>query len=129
MLDQWTVHHGQHFLRHGFGRRQEAGAETGDGKHSFANFHRVSLWSGGAPRTGLELVSDLFGSRFFALRHLLLGGFVKSSPVVMRRCSLAAALAKSPVVLRGRKPSHALYKCVQAIGFDRCWTSASVKKR
>ena len=40
VLDERPVDHRQHFLRHGFGRRQEAGSEPGDGKHGFANkFH------------------------------------------------------------------------------------------
>ena len=37
ILDQRLVHHRQHFLRHRLGRRQEARAETGDGKYSLAD--------------------------------------------------------------------------------------------
>ena len=37
VLDQRPVDHGQHFLRHGLGGGQEAGAETGDGKDGFAD--------------------------------------------------------------------------------------------
>ena len=37
MLDQRPVDHRQHFLRHGLGRRQEPGAETGDGKYGFTD--------------------------------------------------------------------------------------------
>ncbi len=40
VLDQRPVDHGQHFLGHGLGRGQEAGAETGDREYSFADFHR-----------------------------------------------------------------------------------------
>ena len=37
VLDQRPVHHRQPFLRHGFGRRQEAGPQAGDGKYGFAD--------------------------------------------------------------------------------------------
>ncbi len=37
VLDQRPVHHRQHFLRHGLGGRQEAGAEAGDGEDGFAD--------------------------------------------------------------------------------------------
>ncbi len=37
VLDERPVHHRQHFLRHGLGRRQEAGAEAGDGEYGFAD--------------------------------------------------------------------------------------------
>ena len=37
VLDERPVQHGQHFLRHGLGRRQEAGPEAGDGKDGFAD--------------------------------------------------------------------------------------------
>ena len=37
VLDQRPVDHRQHFLRHGLGRRQEPGAETGNGKDGFAD--------------------------------------------------------------------------------------------
>ena len=40
MLDQRPVDDRQHLLRHGFGGRQEARSETGDGENGFANrFH------------------------------------------------------------------------------------------
>ena len=40
VLDQRPVDDRQHFLRHGLGGRQEAGAETGDRENGFANrFH------------------------------------------------------------------------------------------
>ena len=40
VLDQRPVDHGQHFLRHGLGGRQEAGAEAGDREDGFADrFH------------------------------------------------------------------------------------------
>ena len=37
VLDERPVHHGKHFLRHGLGRRQEAGSKTGDGKYGFSD--------------------------------------------------------------------------------------------
>ena len=37
VLDQRAVDHRQHFLRHGLGRRQEAGAEAGDREYGFAD--------------------------------------------------------------------------------------------
>ena len=37
VLDQRPVDHRQHFLRHGLGRRQEAGAEAGDRENGFAD--------------------------------------------------------------------------------------------
>ena len=37
VLDQRPVDHGQHFLRHRLARRQEAGAEAGDGKYGLAD--------------------------------------------------------------------------------------------
>ena len=37
VLDQRPVDHRQHFLRHGFGRRQEAGSEARHGKNRFAD--------------------------------------------------------------------------------------------
>ena len=40
MLDERAIDDGEHLLRHGLGGRQEAGAETGDRKHSLAN----ALW-------------------------------------------------------------------------------------
>ncbi|MCY1371844.1 hypothetical protein D9M69_590120 [compost metagenome] len=39
VLDQRLVHHRQHFLRDGFGGRQESGTQATDGKNSFLNFH------------------------------------------------------------------------------------------
>ena len=43
MLDQGPVDHRQHLLRHGLGRRQEAGAEPGHGKDGFADeFHATT---------------------------------------------------------------------------------------
>ena len=45
VLDQRPVDHRQHFLRHGLGRRQEAGAEPGDGENGFADrFHVFAFW-------------------------------------------------------------------------------------
>ncbi len=44
VLDQRLVDDGQHFLRHRLGGGQDAGAEAGDGKDGFADFHGV--WSG-----------------------------------------------------------------------------------
>ncbi|MND87023.1 hypothetical protein D3C80_790120 [compost metagenome] len=35
VLDQWLVHHRQHFLGHGFGSRQEASAVTGCREQAF----------------------------------------------------------------------------------------------
>jgi hypothetical protein len=44
VLDQRPVDHRQHLFWHGLGRRQEARAETGYGKDSFADeFHAVPL--------------------------------------------------------------------------------------
>ena len=43
MLNERPVDHRQHFLRHGFGRGQEAGAEPGDGKDGFADEFHVLL--------------------------------------------------------------------------------------
>ena len=37
VLDERPVDHRQHLLRHGLGRRQEPGAEPGDGENSFAD--------------------------------------------------------------------------------------------
>ena len=37
VLDQRPVDDRQHFLRHGLGGRQEAGAEAGDGEDGFAD--------------------------------------------------------------------------------------------
>ena len=43
VLDQRPVDHRQHLLRHGLGRRQEPGAQSGDGKNGFANgFHDLA---------------------------------------------------------------------------------------
>ena len=39
VLDQWLVDDGQHFLRHRLGGGQDAGAEAGDRKYGFADFH------------------------------------------------------------------------------------------
>ena len=48
VLNQRPVDHRQHLLWHGFGRRQEAGPEPGDGKHGFTNkFHVLLLGSKG----------------------------------------------------------------------------------
>ena len=43
VLDQRAVHHGQHFLRHGLGSRQEAGAETGDREYGFTDTGHARL--------------------------------------------------------------------------------------
>ena len=43
VLDQRPVDHRQHFLRHGLGRRQEAGSEAGDGKYGFADAGHAGL--------------------------------------------------------------------------------------
>ena len=43
VLDQRPVDDRQHFLRHGFGRRQEAGPEAGDGKYGFADAGHANL--------------------------------------------------------------------------------------
>ena len=37
VLDQRAVDDRKHFLRHGFGGRQKAGSEAGDGKYGFAD--------------------------------------------------------------------------------------------
>ena len=42
VLDQRLVDDGQHLLRHGLGGGQDAGAEAGDGKDGFADFHGLS---------------------------------------------------------------------------------------
>jgi hypothetical protein len=42
ILDQWFVDDGKHFLRHRLGGGQDAGAEAGDRKNGFADFHAVS---------------------------------------------------------------------------------------
>ena len=42
ILDQRLVDDGEHFLRHRLGGGQDAGAEAGDRKHGFADFHGVS---------------------------------------------------------------------------------------
>ena len=42
VLDQRPVDHRQHLLGHGFGGRQEPGAEAGDGKDSFADW--MFMW-------------------------------------------------------------------------------------
>ena len=39
ILDQRLVDDGQHFLRHRLGGGQDAGAEAGDRKNGFADFH------------------------------------------------------------------------------------------
>src|SRR5437868_4246564 len=39
VLDQWLVDDGQHFLWHGLGGGQNAGAEASDRENSFADFH------------------------------------------------------------------------------------------
>ena len=44
VLNERPVDHRQHFLRHRLGRRQEPGAEPGDGEDGFANeFHESPL--------------------------------------------------------------------------------------
>jgi len=43
MLDQWPIDHREHFLGHGLGRRQKAGAKTGNREYGFADFHLVSF--------------------------------------------------------------------------------------
>src|SRR5262245_28784300 len=43
VLDQRAVDHRQHFLGHGLGGRQEAGAETGDREDGFADGHMISM--------------------------------------------------------------------------------------
>ncbi|MND40350.1 hypothetical protein D3C80_310870 [compost metagenome] len=40
VLDQWLVYHRQHFLGHGFGSRQEAGAVTGCREQAFLDHIR-----------------------------------------------------------------------------------------
>ena len=44
VLDQRLVDDGQHFLRHRLGGRQDAGAEAGDRKDGFADFHGDWFW-------------------------------------------------------------------------------------
>ena len=44
VLDERPVDDRQHFLRHGLGRRQEPGAEAGDGEYGFADeFHALPV--------------------------------------------------------------------------------------
>jgi hypothetical protein len=44
VLDHRAVDHGQHLLRHRFGRGQKAGAETGNGEDGFADaLHRDAM--------------------------------------------------------------------------------------
>ena len=43
ILDQRLVDDGQHFLRHRLGGGQDAGAEAGDRKNGFADFHGRTL--------------------------------------------------------------------------------------
>jgi hypothetical protein len=42
VLDQGLVDDGQHFLRHRLGGGQDAGAEAGDRKYGFTDFHGIS---------------------------------------------------------------------------------------
>ena len=52
MLDQRPVDHRQHFLRHGFGGRQEPGTEAGDGENGFTDgLHAVPEAGEGAGDT------------------------------------------------------------------------------
>ncbi|MGY4431320.1 hypothetical protein ACVWWO_003797 [Bradyrhizobium sp. F1.13.1] len=41
VLDQRLVDDRQHFLRHRLGGGQDAGAEAGNGKYGFADFHGI----------------------------------------------------------------------------------------
>ena len=50
VLDQRPVDHGQHLLRHRLGGGKEAGAETGDRKHSLADRLSWSLLRAGRRR-------------------------------------------------------------------------------
>jgi hypothetical protein len=43
VLDQRPVHHGEHFLRHGLGRRQEAGSQACDREYGFADAGHAGL--------------------------------------------------------------------------------------
>jgi hypothetical protein len=43
VLDQRPVHHGEHFLRHGLGRRQEAGSQACDWEYGFADAGHARL--------------------------------------------------------------------------------------
>jgi hypothetical protein len=52
ILDQRPVDDGEHFLRHGLGRGEDAGAEAGDREHSFADFHAVSSSKSGGSGCG-----------------------------------------------------------------------------
>ncbi|MNZ27266.1 hypothetical protein D3C78_444810 [compost metagenome] len=51
VLDQWLVDDRQHFLGHGFGRRQETSAIAGSGEQTFTN-HKSILDSHGTQPTG-----------------------------------------------------------------------------
>ena len=57
VLDQRSVDHRQHLLRHGLGRRKEPGAQAGDRKYRFANgFHDHGIVRRtSAPRIGLAI--------------------------------------------------------------------------
>src|SRR5882724_8548562 len=60
ILDQWLVDDGQHFLWHRLGGGQDAGAEAGDRKNGFADFH------GGVEIPLRECAGSHVGSRFAA---------------------------------------------------------------
>ena len=57
VLDQRLVHHRQHFLRDGLGRRQEPGAEAGHGKTALRTVHAVR--SGEGNRETLRFVAQM----------------------------------------------------------------------
>src|SRR5882724_2008666 len=70
VLDQWLVDDGQHFLWHRLGGGQDAGAEAGDRKNGFADFH------GGVGIPLREYAGSHVGSRFAAANK---GGCVRSA--------------------------------------------------
>ena len=61
VLDQRPVDDRQHFFRHGFGGRQEPGAEPGDGKNGFADrFHALLLRAKGGRVDARRFVAQIF---------------------------------------------------------------------
>src|SRR5260370_6136192 len=94
ILDQWLVDDGQHFLWHRLGGGQDAGAEAGDRKNGFTDFH------GGVGIPLRECAGSHVGSRFAAANK---GGCVCSAALPHTTVNRHADVCSLPLSGRVRE--------------------------
>src|SRR6185503_7684876 len=115
VLDGGLVHERQHLLRLRLGRGQEAGTETGGGKHGFPDLHRIRRYTrgtgkgtqpAGGPSSGVRTWMPSFLIRYQRLRSEMPSTLAaractpwvcESASRIMRRSQSSSASSSEPV--------------------------------